>query len=244
LQVVVAAATPAPQPLQSSLAMMTTSTSSLVNPFSHPFRPTSAPTTTTTPPPPPPPPPLPKFAHCILGVLYLTATGYEVETNFGDLPLPTRIRELVPKLLGAEYEQPATFAHNHSILFLPLDVLASAKLIPETCLSKVHRSGIGSRSNSNVQEPTTTKDGEDDEDDEKSRRAAFLNNVKDSNNIATRIDCQSATTGRSVVQERLRTIATWSSIRLIHDILIKHIPRETAIAQFDARAKIFALTSL
>jgi hypothetical protein len=56
-----------------------------------------------------------------------------------------------------------------------------------------------------------------------------------------RIDSQTVTAGRSIVQERFREISTWSLVKLIHDVVIGKIPASEALKEFDSRSSCFRI---
>jgi len=58
-----------------------------------------------------------------------------------------------------------------------------------------------------------------------------------------KLDCQTVTSGRSAVQSKLCDIATWSTVKLAHDIIVNMIDVDTAISNFDKRASTLALNT-
>jgi hypothetical protein len=58
-----------------------------------------------------------------------------------------------------------------------------------------------------------------------------------------KLDCQTVTSGRSAVQSKLCDIATWSIVKLAHDIIMNEIDAKVAIANFDKRVRTLALNT-
>jgi hypothetical protein len=188
---------------------------------------------------PPPAASVPKFNHCALGVLYLTATGYEVPATMNDLPRAHDwYGELAARL--APVTEP-TFATVHKMQFLLLDALANMKLVPETNLAKVCKATrLQSDATSRVRaKHSTTVIGA--AKPFQTHKTHLL--PVDSGNLPSRIDCQAATTGRSVVQARLREIATWSQVKFVHDIIVRGVDATAALQAFDTRATWFLMNT-
>lgn len=73
------------------------------------------------------------------------------------------------------------------------------------------------------------------------KEAALINQHIDPN---LRIDGQLISSGMDVVQDRFHEIATWSMVKLMHDVIVRDVPLTDAIASFDTRSNIMKIDAL